>query len=376
VILSLSRVPARAGVEFEFDDGHTLEIFQQYQLQGIYTFSGARTDDGETVDNRADLFLRRARLGLKGQIRDVLSYQVVFAYDNVGKDIYTGASGVPQDQNNTEFRIWDAFFTWRANPQWANVTAGYFRPQIGRESITAAWAVNSFDKALANGYVRTHVVGRLTGRETGINLGGLINKDGWGFNYNIGAFDTTHENIVGSENGGADWSPLLTARAAVTLGDPELVKYGIGYRVNYFGKRNGTTLALNYSHQGRTDLFKNNRMAGFDVLSNYGNLNFSAEYDWLLRNTGDVRFKDRVYHARIGYNIELANGQIIEPALMYTEFNGDRDSVLWSDQRREATNLGVSWYLDRTLELGLFYAWQDDERDRGDYIGLGCQFVW
>jgi len=322
------------------------------------------------------LFMRRARLGLKGKIREVLSYRIVFAYDNIGRDRYTASSGTPQDQDNTEFRVWDAFFTWHADPRWANVTAGYFRPQVGRESITSGFNVDSFDKALANGYVRKRVVGRGTGRETGVNVGGLLERNGWGLNYNLGAFDTTHDDITGTAGGGADWAPLFTARAALTLGDSEMTSYRIGYRTNYFGKRSGTTLALNASQQGRTDIFEMNRMVGFDLLSNHGCVNVTAEYDLLTRNTGVVRYTDRVYHARIGYNISLPNGQIVEPALMVTEFNGDRDSAKWPGEHQEATNLGLTWYLDANLELTLFYVWQDDEKNSGDFIGLGCQFVW
>jgi len=367
---------AGAGVEFELADGHTLEIFQQFQLQGVYTFSSQRDAAGETVEDRFDLYLRRARLGLKGRVREVLSYRIVFAYDNVGRDRYTATPGTPQDQDSTEFRIWDAFFTWHAHPEWANVTAGHFRPQVGRESITSGFAVDSFTKALANSYVRKHLVGRSSGRETGVNVGGLAQCGRIGLNYNLGAFDTNHEDIVGTPQGGTDWAPLFTGRVAVTLGDPEMDRYRIGYRTNYFGKRNGTTLAVNASHQGRTDLFEMNRLVGFDALSNYGNVNISAEYDLLSRDTGTLRYTDRVYHVRVGYNIHLASGQVIEPACMYSEFNGDGDSVKWPDQRQESTNLGVNWYLDANLELTLFYVWQDDEKDTGDFIGLGCQFDW
>jgi len=48
----------------------------------------------------------------------------------------------------SEFKIWVAFFSWTLDDRWANITFGYLRPQIGRESITSAFKVSSFEKGL------------------------------------------------------------------------------------------------------------------------------------------------------------------------------------------------------------------------------------
>lgn len=63
--------------------------------------------------------------------------------------------------------LWDSFLQWKVSSDLFHVTAEYFRPQISRENITAAFNVNSFEKAPSQNYVRQSVIGR----GTGINLG-------------------------------------------------------------------------------------------------------------------------------------------------------------------------------------------------------------
>ncbi len=377
---------ADAAPRFNFEDNKYLEIFQMIQVWNAYTID-AKDSNGEPVDDRLDTFIRRGRIGVKGHIREDLNFKVWFAYDQLGKDRNTGTIGSPQDQSNKSFYIWDAMFTWKANPIWANATLGYFRPQVGRESITTAFAVNSFMKSLTNSYLREHIVGRSPGRETGWNIGGLYNAEGWGVNYNIGMFDTNHEKIAGTDKGGKKWAPLYALRAAFTYGAPEMKSYGIGYNINYWGKRNGTTAAINYTYQGETDVFDKNSMLGFDILSNYGDFNFNAEYDLLSRDkVNNTHYTDRVWHIRAGYNIHLANGQIIEPVVMYSGFEGDGDSTYYSKGEDRVTDIGVNWYINKKkLKLNLHYTISDGDaeskykdttgKERGDFIGLGIQFI-
>lgn len=360
------------GEELVLEDLKDLQLFGNIQLWNVFTH-GAKNEMGVDVDDRWDLYIRRGRLGFMGDIRDRVDYKFVFAYDNVGKNEYSAATGTPKEKDDNEFTVWDAYATARADPEFFNFTLGYFRPQVGRENITSAFRVNSFAKALNNSFVRLHLVGTGQGRETGINIGGLYHEDDRGFHYNIGIFDSDHEPIDG-ETGGKDWSPMFAGRFAYTFGDPELNDFGLDYRVNYMGERNGTTIAVNYTHQGETDAFDRNHVMGFDLLSNYGDFNLSAEYDWLKRDTGLTTYTDEVYFIRVGYNLYLENGQIIEPTAMYTKFNGNRRSADHPSLNQETHQIGLNWYLDYVL-FNIFLAIQDDnQEDRGDYLGLGIQF--
>ncbi|MFN3977161.1 porin [Sulfurihydrogenibium azorense] len=407
--------PSQAAPKFYFGDGKELEIFFMNQLWGVYTMD--RVEGTTKYDNRMDFFLRRSRVGFQGKITEDLSWRVWFAYDNVGLDPHTALAKnsnsniglVSLNSGNKEFYLWDAFFTYALHKNWANITVGYFRPQVGRENITAGFEVSSFEKALTNFYPRQHLVGTGPGRETGINIGGLYNdeKAKWGINYNFGVFNTDKFN---SGSGGDNL--LYTARVALSLGDPEMKKYSMGYKVNYFGKRNGITFAVNYAYQGRgwdtnqfpladTTIwagkldasnkpkisFKNNQLLGFDILVNYKDFTFNAEYDELKRNFDNsaLNYKDKVWHVRAGYNFTLPNKTILEPAITYSEWKGDKAS-LNGNGKYKVTDIGLNWYIKQNnIKLNLHYVNQDGTKKSayttngtdkaGDYIGVGLQLI-
>jgi len=416
VASALIATPSNAAPKFYFGEGKELEIFFANQLWGVYTMD--RVEGGQKYDNRMDFLLRRSRLGFQGKITEDLSWRVWFAYDNVGLDQHTafaksGSVGlVGGNSNNQQFYVWDAMFTYALHKNWANITVGYFRPQVGRESITAGFEVLSFDKALTNSYPRLHLIGTGPGRETGVNIGGLYNdeKTKLGLNYNFGVFN------VDKFNGGTGGDNLLyTARIAVSYGDPEMKKYGLGYKVNYFGKRNGITFAVNYAYQGRgkdsstfpladTTIwkspdyydstaktvkvqFKNNQMLGFDILANYKDFTFNAEYDELKRSFDDSKldYKDKVWHVRGGYNFTLPNKTILEPTITYAEWQGDKAS-LNGNGNFKTTDVGLNWYIKQNnMKLNLHYVKQtgsaksaynpDGKSKAGDYVGVGLQLI-
>ena len=396
---------AIAGAKFTVKEGVDMDIFLAVQSWAIYTMD-ARDADGEPVDDRLDFMIRRGRLGVQGNLRPRLAYRLWMAYDNLGKNGFSANPGTPQSYDNKEFYIWDAVFTWAADSTWANVTFGYFRPQVGRESITAAFQVNSFEKALENNYLREHLVGRSSGRETGVNVGGLVPLD-WGMlNYNMGLFDTNHEKIAG-KGGGSNWSPLLAARIAFSIGDPEMKQYTQAYAINYFGRRFGVTLAANYAWQGTTNEagsygryisgFKSNSVFGLDLLANWQGWTFNAEYDQLAREFSDILvgfqavpagdYQNTVYHIRAGYDIPLSKGRFIEPAAMFTRFEGDEDAALYTGGWHEMLDFGLNYYLDQNrIKVSLHYVRQDGEAkslyqsqagkdEKGSFIGLGVQMM-
>jgi hypothetical protein len=231
-----------------------------------------------------------------------------------------------------------------------------------------------------------------------------------GLNYNFGVFN------VDKFNGGTGGDNLLyTARIAVSYGDPEMKKYGLGYKVNYFGKRNGITFAVNYAYQGRgkdsstfpladTTIwkspdyydstaktvkvqFKNNQMLGFDILANYKDFTFNAEYDELKRSFDDSKldYKDKVWHVRAGYNFTLPNKTILEPTITYAEWQGDKAS-LNGNGNFKTTDVGLNWYIKQNnMKLNLHYVKQtgsaksaynpDGKSKAGDYVGVGLQLI-
>jgi hypothetical protein len=403
--------PASAVPVFSNDNGQQLDVGFQVQLWNVATF-GATDADGHAVDDRNDTFIRRGRFGIKGRLRPDIKFQFTWAYDNIGKNSLTGSPGTPQSPEDREFYLWDGFATVALRPELASLTVGYFRPQVGRESITTAFNVNSFVKGLGNSYPRAHLVGRGSGRETGANIGGLAAIGGVTWNYNVGVFDPNHAKIIGADNGGTRWAPLWTWRLAANIGDPEMKEYDLAYQVNSFGKRKGITLAVDGAYQGATNEawtwrtrpdsarvyaggFEGNRVIGCDVMANYGPLNLNGEYHALHRTFSaefvasvlDVRadaYTDEVWHVRAGYNFTLPGDRFLEPAVMYTRFDGDPDSAVNARGMECVLDVGLNYYLDKNrAKVLLHYAAQDGrpksgyaptgKQTRGDFLGMGLQ---
>lgn len=391
MLASALATTAIAGPKIDFNDGKSsIEIFNMVQVWGMSTVNAdAATNVSNDYADGQDLFIRRGRIGVKGKYSDLIDYKVWMAYDMIGKDGNNIMMGAGQADDNKAFYIWDAYFTYKFDKELANVTLGYFRPQVGKESITSGFTTTSYEKGLSNFYVRTHLVGRGPGREVGANIGGLTlnNK----LNYNFGIFAPNHSKITGAATStpvAQDKSSLLaTARVAYTIGDAEMNKYKIGYKTNYFGKRKGVTIGLDYAYQGENDKFKTNSYMGFDMLANYGNLNASYEFNKLERDYTNTQkaatlddSSDIIQTAHLSYNIPLES-TILEPAIMWS--NADiEDKSYFKTVAKEYVNgtqgsqtvvsVGVNWYRNKYNEkYGIHFAQFDKDAVAGDSGNVG-----
>jgi len=340
----------------------------------------------EKADDRVSFMIRRARFGLKGKPYPGLSYVVMVQYDNLGKDKLSGARG---PTNTGQLGILDVYVTYILDKkQHFALTAGYFHPQVSRECITGDMNVNSFDKSNTQGYIRQHITGKSFGRTTGINLGGFIRKNSTvTFGYNAGVFGnntTAADQKTFPESTGKLWRPLFAERLTISIGDPDMTSYALNYSTNnYFGKRNGITLGVNGSQQGRTDSFHSNTTFGVDMLLNYKNLNLDAEYFDLYRVVEGDRQHGQTLQARAGYNLILANRFYIEPTVMATSFESKNGTPSGEDR---TLDVGVNWYLNKKeCKLMVHYVKQTghgsnsytDETTfrKGDFVGMGLTLL-
>jgi hypothetical protein len=274
--------------------------------------------------------------------------------------------------------------TYAVDSTFANITFGYFRPQSGHENIAPDAGVNSLDKGLTSMYLRSFLTGRTSGRETGVNVGGFYGSKFVGLAYNLGAFDPTQGLIAGTDGGPRKWHPLLAGRLAISLFQADMPSYRLIPEINFFGERKGITFGGHYSYQNATDEtwdtsavkydavkktysgavkyvggFQKNGSFGGDFVANFMGLNVDGEYDVMSRIVNGISyhgglvkapaadFKDRVYHIRAGYDIPLPKDQFLEPALMYTEFDGDAASTLYPNGVDHILDAGLNWYLNK-----------------------------
>lgn len=367
-----------------FKSKREIEIMQMVQLWNVTSLENSGNTPNQS---RNDLFIRRGRIGVRGMLRTDLSFWVLCAYDGIGRDKYTAGNGNPNDPDNRDFYIWDAYWTYSPHSM-LNITAGYFRPQVGRESFSSAGHVISFEKTLPNFHPRIHMLGRSTGREAGLNLGGLYKGKGWSFNYILGWFETSNANIVGT---GSRWAPLLTSRFSFTIGAPEIDKYKIVFPQSYQGNRKGITFAVNGTYQAETEIFRENGLYGADILANYKRFDFVAEYDWMYRNSinDTINFEkatmDHVYSVKLGYSIPLKKSRALQFVVAYSALEAQdygskaHYNKLTTASDQHSIDIGLNYLLNNDkIKLSLHYISGQREDKTSDpnfsYVGSGFQY--
>lgn len=329
----------------------------------------------ETAENRLNTQLRRTRLTVKGDPFKNLSFNFTAALDLVGKDLLSGTEAGGNNGSSPAFRVWNAYVQWRLIPkkEFANVVAGYQVVPLGRESMTGALRSTSFEKSWSQNYLRRHLTGIGPGRAMGVNLGGLfLNAHSRvHFEYNLGIFNPVFEAYNGNSTGLRS-SPLVAGRAIIHLGDPESSRFSMSHKINYFGKRKGISLAVAAADQGHTDLFRQNRAIGADVLLNYGPLNVDGEYYHLYRSSYDLdaapsfTTHSRTGYARISYNVPLPKKMVLEPVATYWFFHGPMDASEQSQAQElksfagedESLDLGANLYWSPDFKISLHYTWR------------------
>ena len=381
-----------------------------FQLWATYTEGTQIYDETaqqfSPVDNRLNLLLHRSRIGLKGSYGNQWVYDFTGSLDFVGQDVLAGTVGGTNNGASPRFRIWNALVQYKINPQSEALylTAGYMTPLISRESITSPFTVSSFEKAWSQNYIRRHVTSHPPGRIVGFNAGGFFQNDNGktSFDYNLGVFNPRFTG-AGGNSAGEKFSPLLTYRLAVHIGDAEFNEYSRGHKFNYRGKRNGATLAISGSQQGDSDLWDSNTSFGLDLLANFGNLNIAGEWMQLKRKRDALSSSATSGFAKLAYHVPLNNEKILEPVLTYVFLYGPTEGR----EQEEAADLNafsgnntyweltLNYYVNAKARLSLSYTLRDGDIgslnpediinnyfqqggltiQRGNYLGLGLIFT-
>lgn len=380
------------------------------QLWGTYTDGqqvyNQDNQQFESVDNRLNFSLHRSRAGIKGSYGDRWVYDFTASLDFVGQDVLSGNVGAFNNTASPKFRIWNALVQHKLSAKSESLywTIGYFSPLMSRESITSPFKVGSFEKAWSQNYIRRHVTGTGPGRILGNNIGGFFkgDNDKLAFDYNLGLWNPRLIAFNGN-SAGRKFSPLLTYRLAIHIGDAEYKKYSRGLSFNHKGQRNGVTLAISGSQQGESDLWDNNTAFGADILANFGPLNLSGEWMQLKRENGNLSSKAATGFIKAGYYLPLDNGKELEPVLAYVFLDGPTGAR----EQADAASLGaftgtdnyfeitLNYYLSNKVRLSLAYTIRTGEEgaiaptavnnnyfqqgsvgtiQRGNYLGFGLLF--
>lgn len=336
------------------------------QVWGTYTTNQYLFDEAKgnyvKVDDRFNMMIRRTRFGFKAAPSENFQFVAIGAFDFIGRDVMTGPVGGTNNGNLPSFGLWHAFFQWRIKKdnEAFNLIGGYFVPQIGRESMTGAFNVPSFEKSWDQNYLRTHLTGHGSGRVAGLNFGGLwlnSNKK-FGIQYHLGIHNPNYVNFGGNSSGVRS-SSMIVARTVLYIGDPEQEQYKISYKLNYFGKRKGLSIGFSGAYQGATDIFTQNTAAEVDILFNWGPLNVDGSWIFMQRKGeldlgNTIEYSTNAGHIRATYNIPVVNGRyVLEPAFMLMQYNGGTSSEALFKADLLKTRAGLDYTYDAGFNLHL-----------------------
>lgn len=353
--------------EFQKDKAFTPIV----SVQSWMTYSMNEEKSGVEYADRFNAAFRRLRFGAKGTPYKWLSYELELKLDGLGEDSYAATKGSYKGLD-----IWKAYISAKLSKNdLIYLHAGYYWAAISRDCNTSPWAVSSFDKTAADGYLRNFMTAKTNGIESGFGFGGLKNWEKFGFSYRIGAFSPTA--YASKEY----FNPLLTARVSLSFGDPEQKTYSYMLTGNHWNKRNGVTLSFGGASQGKVDTgttaFDDSKAYGSDIMASLGGFKLEGEYYKMKRElAGNDDFKGTEWFIRCGYNFAFKS-TFIEPTVTYDSFEGEGESTLFSYIGNDKSlDLGVNWYLNKDkLKMGVHYINQKGSvsSNVGDILGLSLQ---
>ncbi len=350
-LVFLSLIGARSqGLDLQpvvgFQIWSTLSAGTEYIEQGTNNLRG--------VDGRWGFQLHRSRLGVKGSVNDRLKFAFIAANDFVGKDIFDGTIGAPNNTASPRFRLWDAYLIYDLDQgsDLFNLKLGYIVPVVSRESITSPFKVFTMEKSWSQNYIRRHMTNNGPGRTVGFNIGGLkVWEDSFiTFGYDIGAYNAKLGDFD-SNSAGRKSSNLIAGRTTVHFGDPEMKTYGQGIQQLIFDKRRGVTIGLSQAIQGETDFYDNNSLTGADLLFHWDNISIVGEWAMLKRTLDNQDIDAEVFFIRAGYLIPLAASKYVSMAISHTSFVG----VDTPNEVAQANVMRTFSGTDRYTEITLSY---------------------
>ena len=352
------------------DERGTFEPFENWTLRPIFAVQGWATYthdfeewDAETgayvpVDNRLNFMLRRLRFGTTAQVGERIFIKFLGAADFVGADQRAGTVGGVNNGGFPNAQIWDIYARYQLIPksEALYVIGGYLRPPIGRESMSGAFGVSSFEKSFVQWYVRQHLVGVGPGGTGGAYLGGIQSLgEKFHIDYRAGVFNPQNNGI----SAGRRASSLWATRINLMFGDREKGSWTYGLpAANSFGARNVTSVALNLANEGPTGAVTDGTgLIGVDFLANYGQWHLEGEFhSFQRRQPTGADYQPSAFSIRTGFNIPIRTPDIttqryLEPSVLFWGFNGATE--LDDYAAAQATNYFAGE--ERVLDVGLNY---------------------
>src|SRR5262245_51346918 len=316
----------------------------QFRLGTLIHGWGDWTQDPVSEGYAANLFLRRVRLCVAGNIARNVSFFFQTENARLGNAGLTGAKNL-----TTGFLVQDAFGEWRFAGDAAMLDAGLFYTPQSRTVLTGSSSVLSFDSPTF-GQQQTGPLQGSSGRDVGLQLKGYIL--GERLEYRVGVFDGQRQPATPA--GAGSRNPFRSsARVQYNFFDIEK-----GY--TYVGTNRGAKKILVVGAWGDTQ--GDYRGYGADINADIpiGKDAVTAEFDYLLYDGGRELLATsgtpllprlETVFTQAGYYF---NALRLQPFLRFETLNFREVQFQGGNQRRYAC--GFNWYVaGQNFKITPFY---------------------
>ncbi len=314
-----------------------------------------KSEDGKSYESEMDMYLRRVRLEIGGQIYTNLKFNLTFEGDKNGKH---ASSGSPTNEvkilyANVDYKFADAFAVrfGKAKLPYSRVSLTSSSKQLIIERPVSTEAA----KKLFDDYYQSNLIVHGKAAE-GILAYNLAVGDGWEPNSTITGTTTVHKS-----------DPLYIARLELSLpGWTEKSQSDA-----HLGKDKHLVLGVNYAGQKgieyKTSAFGEDRtLMGADISGHYEGFTAQFEYNtWKEKftNPATKEKKPKGWYAQTGYFISGLN---TEPVARYEVYDQDSNST---DKTEKTTTIGVNWYAKgHSFKIGLNRAHTEYEKSASGWL--------
>jgi len=315
-----------------------------------------KSEDGKSNESEMDMYIRRIRLEVGGQLYTNLKYSLVFDADKNGK--FASTSGSPTNEvkiqlANIDYKFQDVFAVrfGKAKLPYSRVSLTSSSKQLIIERPVSTEAA----KKLFDDYYQSHLM--LHGKVAeGIFAYNLAVGDGWEPNSTITGTTTVHKSdplyITRLELSPPGWTEKDKSDAH--LGQGRHLVLG----VSYAGQKGIEYKTTTYG-EDRT-------LVGADISGHYEGFTAQVEYnEWQEKytNPASKEKKPKGWYAQAGYFISGLNA---EPVARYEVYDQDSNS---SDKKEKTTTVGVNWYgKGHSFKVGLNWAHTEYEKSASGWL--------
>ncbi len=295
-------------------------------LQGWADWSGQSDAAGNTAGFQQNLFLRRARFFLGGQVAKDVTFFFMTDNPNLGKSTQTVAGGAGGKAPGTGFIVQDAFLSWKIANEFS-LQGGLILIPLCRNCNSSAVSLITMDYGTWH-FQESAATQSSVGRDTGFQALGYLASDH--LEYRAGVYS-------GFRAPGVKNSFRFTGRLMYNVFDVEKLQF---YPGTYFGKKKILAFGASYDTQSDYQAYAGDVFFDYPVGAN----GITAQADYIHYDGGvtfptAALFKQDDLYAEAGFFITAAK---VMPFIRYEQqkYSDDVNKGL----NRTKYQGGFGWY--------------------------------